>query len=372
VSTTRSGNGVRSRVPWWRARERLRRSSADRERSLLVALGAVTLLAAVLMYAFPAVVTAAILLVPLVVGSLLMPPRLIPGFVGFVVLALVVETVLEFGFSGISARRWVNIAVVLAMGVVVVWLARRRTALGIPGIRGDTILLDLRERIGRQGVLPPLPPDWYAETATRPAGGATPFAGDFTVAHVSTDQRWFSVAVVDVSGKGVDAGPRALLLSGALGALVGSVPPEEFLRAANDFLVRQKWHEGFATAVHVCVDLTVGSYEIRSAGHPPAVQFRAGSGEWQVHDEVESPALGLLADPAYPAMTGKLDRGDVLMLYTDGLVERRRRDISLGIDRLVGEAERLVNQGFGGSAHRLVNVVGDTDDDCAVVVLKHG
>jgi hypothetical protein len=350
----------------------VRRSSADRERWLLATLIAATLVSAVLMFAFPAVVSAAILMVPLVVGSLLLPPRLIPGFVGFVFLVLMVETVIEFGTEGIPARRWVNIVVVSGMSAVVVWLARRRTALGITGIRGDTILLDLRERIGRQGVMPPLPRDWYADAATRPAGGTTPFAGDFTVAHLSGDQRWLSVAVVDVSGKGVDAGPRSLLLSGALGALVGSVPPDKFLLAANDFLVRQEWHEGFATAVHVCLDLTSGSYEIRSAGHPPAVQFRAGSGQWQVHDEIESPALGLVSDPFYPAMTGRLDRGDVLLLYTDGMVERRRRDISLGIDRLVGEAERLVSGGFAGSAHRLVYVIGDTDDDCAVVVLKHG
>ena len=333
---------------------------------------AATLLAAVLMYLFPEVVTAAILLVPLVLGSLLMPPRLIPSFVAFVLVVLVVETLVEFGLGDFPPRRWLNIVVILAMSAALVWLARRRTALGVTGIRGDTILLDLRERIGRQGVLPLLPQDWYADAATRPAGGATPFAGDFTVAHLSSDGSAFSVAVVDVSGKGVDAGPRSLLLSGALGALVGSVAPGEFLRAANDFLVRQDWREGFATAVHVCVDLTRGTYEIRSAGHPPAVQFKAGSGEWQVHDDVESPALGLLSDPSYPAMVGKLGRGDVLLLYTDGMVERRRRDIYLGIDRLVGEAERLVSQGFEGSAHRLVNIVGDTDDDCAVVVIKHG
>src|SRR4051812_24040080 len=255
---------MRTRAPWWRVRDRPRRSSVDRERWVLVSLGAITIVAAVLMYVVPTVVTASILLVPLVLGSLLLPPRLIPGLTGFVVLVLAVETLIEFGVTDISGRRWVNIVVVCGMAATAVWLARRRTALGITGLRGDTILLDLRERIGRQGILPPLPRDWYADAATRPAGGATPFAGDFIVAHLSADNRWFSVAVVDVSGKGVDAGSRSLLLSGALGALLGSVPPDRFLLAANDFLVRQEWQEGFATAVHVCLDLTDGRYEIRS------------------------------------------------------------------------------------------------------------
>ena len=54
-----------------------------------------------------------------------------------------------------------------------------------------------------------------------------------------------------MSGKGVDAGTRALLLSGAFGGLLGALPSEEFLAASNDYLLRQGWDEGFATAVHV-------------------------------------------------------------------------------------------------------------------------
>ena len=44
-------------------------------------------------------------------------------------------------------------------------------------------------------------------------------------------------------------------------------------RAANDYLLRQEWEEGFATAVHLSLDLATGRFEVRTAGHPPAVQL---------------------------------------------------------------------------------------------------
>src|SRR5437763_1610871 len=81
---------------------------------------------------------------------------------------------------------------------------------------------------------------WRPEVELESAGGAT-FGGDFVVAATSPDGELLEVAVVDVSGKGIDAGTRALLCSGALSALLGAVPPAEFLPAANAYLLRQGW-----------------------------------------------------------------------------------------------------------------------------------
>ena len=77
------------------------------------------------------------------------------------------------------------------------------------------------------------------------------FAGDFLVTTLSLDGSSLEVALVDVSGKGRQAGSRSLHLSGAFGGLLGSVPARSFLSLANSYLVRQGWDEGFATAVHV-------------------------------------------------------------------------------------------------------------------------
>ena len=71
---------------------------------------------------------------------------------------------------------------------------------------------------------PGCPEGWHREMALRPAGGQS-FSGDFVVAARTNGGRTLEVVLTDVSGKGMDAGSRALLLSGAFGGLLGSLPP---------------------------------------------------------------------------------------------------------------------------------------------------
>jgi serine phosphatase RsbU (regulator of sigma subunit) len=229
--------------------------------------------------------------------------------------------------------------------------------------------VDLRDRLTAQGTMPPLPEGWSAEFVMRSAGGGA-FSGDFLVASRSDDGSGIEVALVDVSGKGVDAGTRALLLSGAFGGLLGSVPSEEFLSAANRYLLRQQWPEGFATVAHVALDLLTGDYILSVAGHPPAVHFAAGSGRWRVSEASEGPLLGVFSDAKFVSERGRLERGDALLLYTDGLIERPGQDMAVGIDKLLGEAERLVTRGFRHGAGKLIDKVAAThNDDRAVVLL---
>jgi hypothetical protein len=347
-----------------------RRWLREEARWVFGALVALTVLIAVLIGLWPELFPALTFLIPLLLVDSLLPPRRVPAFVASLLLVILAETAVQYwNDAGLPpTRRWVGIAIVVLMSGVVLALARRRARLGVAGYMGDSMLMDLQERINRQGRIPPLPQTWYVDVATRSAGG-TSFAGDFVVAHHNTERDAFSLVLVDVSGKGVDAGTRSLLLSGALGGLLGALPPAEFLPSANEFLLRQGWGEGFATAVHVDLDLRSGHYEVRGAGHPPAVQLQAGSGRWSVLDQVEGPVLGLVEDAVFTAVAGRLGSGDVLMLYTDGLVERPRRDIGLGIDRLIGEGERLLRTGFRDSAAGLVQRLGASSDDCALAVL---
>lgn len=99
--------------------------------------------------------------------------------------------------------------------------------------------------------------------------GGQSFSGDFVVAARTNGGRTMEVVLTDVSGKGMDAGSRALLLSGAFGGLLGSLPPHAFLPAANGYLLRQDWDEGFATSIHLVLDLDSGDYELYSM-RPPA------------------------------------------------------------------------------------------------------
>ncbi|MEV4476141.1 PP2C family protein-serine/threonine phosphatase [Nonomuraea sp. NPDC049504] len=253
---------------------------------------------------------------------------------------------------------------ILFTTVLAVLMARTRGKLGVQGLRGDAMLLELRDRLKSQGELPQLPKDWGAKVVLKQAGGSS-FGGDFLVSMRDGDS--VEIALVDVSGKGVDAGTRALLLSGTFGGLLGSV--DDFLPACNAYLHRQRGDEGFVTAVHLRLDLATGDYTITSAGHPPVVKFDAGTGNWQVAS-AKGVVLGVVPDLHCEPDSGTLRKGDALLLFTDGLIEQPGRDIDAGLDRLLGEAERLLPSGFRDGARALVNAMASGhNDDCALVLI---
>jgi hypothetical protein len=345
---------------WHRVVRRIRES--ELAPALLLAVACVMI--GVLQYSVSVFPLTALVL-PLVIANLVLSPRTLPWLVVFTLGVLVVVTAATPEL--LDGRRIGGVVVIFLIGLIILVSSFRRTRLGVAGVRGESMLVDLRDRIYNQARMPQLPKDWYAEVVLRSAGGSS-FAGDFLVASRSTDGRTLQVAVVDVSGKGEQAGSRSLQLSGAFGGLLGALPASEFLVAANDYLLRQDWIEGFATAVHVHLDLKTGNFELRSAGHPPGVQLRAGSGRWAVH-EAEGPVLGLMPRAEFSVVPGQLQRGDALLLFTDGLVETPQRDISLGIDKLLGQGEQLLRSGFENGAQRLVDRLDSVNDDRALLLL---
>ncbi len=123
--------------------------------------------------------------------------------------------------------------------------------------------------------------------------------------------------------------------------------------------------------MHLCLDLSTGRFQIASAGHPPAAHYHAGSGVWEVLRGVHGPVLGIVDGVRFPAHEGRIERGDALLFYTDGLVETPGRDLDLGIDKLMGAAQDLVRRGgFKGGADRLVDGTHtDESDDRALVLV---
>ncbi|QWF23738.1 serine/threonine-protein phosphatase [Nocardioides sp. LMS-CY] len=345
-------------------RVRRRRHLLPRANRTLVLLVALTVLITLVVLAWPGTAPMTTLMIPLLLGSLLLGPRQLPWFVVFVMVMLMLAIARQ---PELDARIVLAITILYALCFIVLTTSFRRSRLGVAGVQGESMLVDLRDRILSQGGIPPLPSGWLVEGALRSAGG-TPFAGDFVVAVVPRDSDRLQIVVVDVSGKGEQAGTRALLLSGAFGGLLGALEPAEFLPAANEYLLNQRWDEGFATAIHLSLDLETGDFEVRAAGHPPAAQLDAGSGRWSVH-EAEGPVLGLIEDAEFTTVSGVLRPGDAMMLYTDGMVETPKRDIGLGIDRMLGQAERLLRGDFEGGADRLVDALGSHNDDRALVLV---
>ena len=301
-------------------------------------------------------------ILPILAGGLLLWPRALR-----ILFAIVAAMLVYDWLNDKKAGLGITATIVLTALFADVF-ARTRAKIGLQGLRGDQMLIELRDRLRAQGRMPPLPDGWRAVSVLRAAGGSS-FGGDFLVS--ACDGKVLELALVDVAGKGIEAGTRALLLSGAFGGLLGSVPHEEYLSACNAYLQRGGPPEGFVTAVYVTLDLVTGDYLISSGGHLPAAHFESGSGRWRL-TTARGIVLGVVPELRSAPERGNLRQGDALMVYTDGLVEVPGRDIDAGIDRLLGEADRLVTTGFSEGAAKLVQTMqgaGPRSDDCALALV---
>jgi serine phosphatase RsbU (regulator of sigma subunit) len=73
-----------------------------------------------------------------------------------------------------------------------------------------------------------------------------------------------------------------------------------------------------------------------------------------------------MEDAEFVPVHGRMLHGDVMLLYTDGVVETRSQDFVLGIDKLIGQAERLMSEGWVDSAERLLERLDEPGDDRAI------
>ncbi len=334
----------------------------------MAALAVITLMILVASLAAYTVVPVATFVLPLLLGSIALRYRPLLLLVGFVAVCAAVSVTRESLVNGWSQGRSSNLLTLALVAAIILYSASRYRS-GLPGPLGEAMLVELNDRLQVQGQVPALPNGWSAQSAVLSAGGAK-FAGDFLVANLSEDQSQLEMVLVDVCGKGVGAGTQSLQFAGALGGLIGSLPPLGLFSAANDFLLRQHWDEGFATAVHVLVHLDTGAYSIINAGHPPALRWVDRQSMWHV-DGARGTALGVLDRPDFRLSSGVIEPGDALMFYTDGVVESPIRDVRSGIDWLRAIAARVVMaEGFDNAPRRILAHVTTGDDDRAILMLS--
>lgn len=310
----------------------------------------------------PSIATPSMLIAILILGGLVLGVRALVYVVVVVQLSLLLMAIQGGVVVG-------QILAVLFSSVLVLWWVRFRAQLGLRGTSADLLLFDLRDQLIAHGRIPSLQRDWVVDAEIRPARESS-FSGDFVVAYLNDEGSRLDLVLVDVSGKGPDAAARALTLQGAMGGLLGATSFGEFFPAANQFLLRQDWHDGFATAVHLRIDLATGRFRLALAGHPPVARFSAGSSTWCTMGE-SGPLLGVSADATFGVISEELGVGDALVLYTDGVIEVPGRDLAFGIDKLLGEAERLVARSWKAGAKSLIDSVAEShNDDRAIVLVR--
>jgi sigma-B regulation protein RsbU (phosphoserine phosphatase) len=148
---------------------------------------------------------------------------------------------------------------------------------------------------------------------------AAEVAGDF-FEFLPGEGRRLGILVADVSGHGVPAALVASMLKVAVAAQAAHVASPGRVLSEINAIFHGKLKNQFITALYVYLDLEAGSLTAASAGHPPPLVWRHGSGQIE-----ELPpgglVLGRLRRAAYPEVTVPLAPGDRILLFTDGIPE---------------------------------------------------
>ncbi|MFG2895945.1 PP2C family protein-serine/threonine phosphatase [Streptomyces zaomyceticus] len=205
-----------------------------------------------------------------------------------------------------------------------------------------------------------------------PAIGSLNVCGDWYDT-VDLAEGRFTVAVGDVVGHGLEAatvmGMLRSALSAASRAMAGPAGALEVLgmyaRSVDGALA--------ATAVSVLVDTRSRLLVYSSAGHPPPVLLH-GDGTCELLDQATDPPLGARPEHVPRPQAGMAyQTGDTLVLYTDGLIERRDEDIDSGLERLtttLGDLAGLAPAGLADALLARLGVASGALDDIALVIVR--
>jgi anti-sigma regulatory factor (Ser/Thr protein kinase) len=125
------------------------------------------------------------------------------------------------------------------------------------------------------------------------------------------------------------------------------------------------------TLIYLVFDPATRTLRFTNAGHPPPLVFGGGKSSY-LEGGLSTP-LGVTAEADFTETSQELWAGATLLLYTDGLVERRRESIQVGLDRLLDEAEGHENYDVDELCDRILTSLiepGPIADDIALVVMR--
>lgn len=177
------------------------------------------------------------------------------------------------------------------------------------------------------------------------------------------------MAVGDIAGHGIDAATGMVALRNALrGLAFTGHSPGRLMALLNEVTLHTAGHPT-ATALCAMYDPADRMLRWASAGHLPILLLRRGTA--RLLDPPQDVLLGAVHAPVYKEATTQLDAGDTLMLYTDGLVERRHGGLDEGLAALRRTAEQLTASAVDEQVERLLHAAtGDTDDDTSLIAVR--
>lgn len=182
------------------------------------------------------------------------------------------------------------------------------------------------------------------------------------------EDRHYGVVVGDVVGHGIAAAAAMGRLRAASATLIASGEPEPYaMLAAIERCARGPDGIDFLTAFVAVVDTATGRLRYASAGHPPGVVVRGDGAVEVLAGALSAPICSLRVDER-PSAEMDLDPDDVVVAFTDGLLERRDRPVHEGLEELVGSIGALRNLDVEDLNRSLVERLGAGDGDDVVTV----
>ena len=180
----------------------------------------------------------------------------------------------------------------------------------------------------------PLHPRMQLAARYMPAGLAPQVGGDWYDA-VELDENRTAVMIGDVVGHGIRAAITMSELRNALRAFaIEGHSPEEALRQLDRVVMATRGPGMVATLLFVVIDAAEGTVTLARAGHPPPA-LRAVDGSVRFLETERTLPLGVDPDEVPSQETYPMKPGETLLLFTDGLVERRGEPITDSFDRLL-------------------------------------
>ncbi|MBE0448098.1 MAG: GAF domain-containing protein [Actinobacteria bacterium] len=183
------------------------------------------------------------------------------------------------------------------------------------------------------------------------------------------------LAIGDVSGKGIEAASTTALAKYTVRSFSYQAKhASTTVELANKVISRDIEPGTFITLIYAVYDWQSGRVLIANAGHPHPIHYAADYGKAHLVENLNA-AFGVLPELIYSEAVDRLAGGDLLVLYTDGLIEARRGSEFYGTERLM----QVIEENAGLSAENIVARIiddvnafarGQLTDDIALSVLK--
>lgn len=256
----------------------------------------------------------------------------------------------------------------------------RRAALAIDNARAHGELQTIGEALQRSLLPPTLPsiPDVELGVVYEAAGAASTVGGDFYDVFGVGGGRWCFV-VGDVCGTGAQAAAVTGLARHTIRALaLAGFPTSDILERLNTAIIEEGERSRFLTLACGTLEPAPGGRFLMTlvcAGHPPPFLVRPDTEPRQVGRPQS--LLGVEDAVVYSAEEHLLERGDLLVVVTDGVLERREGTRMLGEDGLMDDlrgAAHLPAQAVADRVRRLVLDFASTPqtDDMAILAIRLG